>query len=142
MVGSGQDKSQRIFARTLMINPPSNPGRGSGQDILMAMNGIGIVLHAKSNGMKRICGWVEIRSQTSALTVVATTEVLQMTDREKAIGTAHTGVNMLEGEKFNEFYKYLEELYGRPVYTHEIPFLDIQEKSKEDFIALCRGDSE
>ena len=31
---------------------------------------------------------------------------------------------------------------GRPVYTHEIPFLDIQEKSKEDFIALCRGDSE
>lgn len=65
-----------------------------------------------------------------------------MTDREKAIVTAHTGINMLEGEKFNEFYKYLEELYGRPVYTLEIPFLDIQEKSKEDFIALCRGDSE
>lgn len=65
-----------------------------------------------------------------------------MTDKEKAIVTAHTGVNMLEGEKFNEFYKYLEELYGRPVYTHEIPFLDIQEKSKEDFIALCRGDSD
>lgn len=63
-----------------------------------------------------------------------------MTDREKAIVTAYTGVNMLEGEKFNEFYKYLEELYGRPVYTHEIPFLDIQEKSKEDFIALCRGE--
>lgn len=63
-----------------------------------------------------------------------------MTDREKAIVTAHTGVNMLEGEKFNEFYNYLEELYGRPVYTHEIPFLDIKEKSKEDFIALCRGE--
>ena len=63
-----------------------------------------------------------------------------MTDREKAIVTAYTGVNMFEGEKFNEFYKYLEELYGRPVYTHEILFLDIQEKSKEDFIALCRGD--
>ena len=49
---------------------------------------------------------------------------------------------LFEGEKFNEFYKYLETPYGRPVYTHEIPFLDIQEKSKEDFIALCKGDSD
>ena len=65
-----------------------------------------------------------------------------MTDREKVIVTAYTGFNMLNGEKFDEFYKYLEELYGRPVYTHEIPFLDIQEKSKEDFIALCRGGSD
>lgn len=64
-----------------------------------------------------------------------------MTDREKAIVTAYTGVNMLEGEKFNEFYKYLEEIYGRPVYTHEIPFLEIQEKSKDDFIAMCRSES-
>lgn len=65
-----------------------------------------------------------------------------MTIREKVIVTAYTGISMLEGEELNELYKYLEELYGRPVYTHEIPFLDIQEKSKEDFIALCRGDSE
>lgn len=61
-----------------------------------------------------------------------------MTDREKAIVTAYTGINMLEGERFNEFYKYLEELYGRPVYTHEIPFLGLQEKSKDDFIKLCK----
>ena len=65
-----------------------------------------------------------------------------MTDREKAIVTAYTGVNMLEGDSFNELYKYLEELYGRHVYTHEIPFLDIQEKSKEDFITLCRGEED
>ena len=62
-----------------------------------------------------------------------------MTDREKAIVTAYTGINMLEGEKFDEFYKYLRELYGRPVYTHEILFLDIREKAKKDFIALCRS---
>lgn len=62
-----------------------------------------------------------------------------MTDREKAIVTAYTGVNMLEGEKLDELYKYLKELYGRPVYTHEIPFLDIREKAKEDFIALCKN---
>ena len=56
-------------------------GRGSGQDILMVMSGIGIVLHAKSNGMKRICGWVEIRSQTSALTADAVwKKVIQMKD--------------------------------------------------------------
>lgn len=61
-----------------------------------------------------------------------------MTDREKAIITAYTGINMLEGERFNEFYKYLEELYGRPVYTHEIPFLDVKEKSEDDFFKLCR----
>ena len=62
-----------------------------------------------------------------------------MTDREKAIVTAYTGINMLEGEKFDEFYKYLNELYKRPVYTHEIPFLDVREKSKKDFIALCKS---
>ena len=61
-----------------------------------------------------------------------------MTDREKAIVTAYTGINMLEGERFNEFYKYLEELYGRPVYTHEILFLDVKEKSEDDFLKLCR----
>ena len=62
-----------------------------------------------------------------------------MTEREKAIVTAYTGINMLEGEKFDEFYKYLNELYGRPIYTHEISFLDIREKAKEDFIALCKN---
>lgn len=63
-----------------------------------------------------------------------------MTDREKAIVTAYTGINMLEGERFNVFYKYLEELYGRPVYTHEIPFLDMKEKSEDDFLKLCRDE--
>lgn len=62
-----------------------------------------------------------------------------MTDREKAIVTAYTGINMFEGEKIDEFYKYLNELYGRPIYTHEIQYLDIRERAKEDFIALCRN---
>ena len=61
-----------------------------------------------------------------------------MTDREKAIVMAYTGICMLSGERIIEFYKYLEELYGRPVYTHEIVSLDIQEKSKGDFIKLCK----
>ena len=60
-----------------------------------------------------------------------------MTDREKAIVMAYTGVTMLEGEKLNEFYHYLAELYGRPVYTHELIALDIEHESKPDFLKLC-----
>lgn len=61
-----------------------------------------------------------------------------MTDREKAIVMAHTGICMLEGEKMGVFYQYLNELYGRPVYTHEWVTLDIKEKSKPDFLQLCK----
>ena len=61
-----------------------------------------------------------------------------MTDREKAIVMAHTGICMLEGEKLGVFYQYLNELYGRPVYTHEWVTLDIKEKSKPDFLQLCK----
>ena len=60
-----------------------------------------------------------------------------MTDREKAIVMAYTGIAMLKGDKLDEFYDYLEELYGRPVYTHELVELDITEKAKPDFIKLC-----
>ncbi len=60
-----------------------------------------------------------------------------MTDREKAIIMAYTGISMLSGDKIDEFYKYLSELYGRPVYTHEIITLDIEHKSKPDFLKLC-----
>ena len=61
-----------------------------------------------------------------------------MTDREKAIVMAHTGVCMLAGAKISVFYQYLYELYGRPVYTHEFVTLDIKEKSKPDFLQLCK----
>ena len=61
-----------------------------------------------------------------------------MTDREKAIVMAYTGIAMLVGDKIDEFYKYLAELYGRPVYTHELVNLDIASKAKADFIKLCQ----
>lgn len=63
-----------------------------------------------------------------------------MNDRERAIVMAYTGVCMLAGNKLNEFYKYLAELYGRPVYTHEIAKLDISERARKDFIALCEDE--
>lgn len=62
-----------------------------------------------------------------------------MTDREKAIVMAYTGICMLAGDKFQIYHKYIEDIMGRPVWTHEIGSLadEIKEKSKADFIALC-----
>lgn len=64
-----------------------------------------------------------------------------MTDRERAIIMAYTGVCMLTGDKLEIFYKYIEELLGYPIYTHELADSKLWEKikikSKEDFISLC-----
>lgn len=67
-----------------------------------------------------------------------------MTDKEKAIVMAYTGACMLAEDKFQIFHKYVEELMGRPVYTHELGFLadEIKEKAKEDFIRLCKSEED
>lgn len=64
-----------------------------------------------------------------------------MTDKEKAIIMAYTGVVMLKGDKIQIFYKYVEKIMGRPILTHEMARLatKIKEKSKDDFMALCKG---
>lgn len=65
-----------------------------------------------------------------------------MTDKEKAIVSAYTGVAMLTGDKFSIFHKYIEDILQRPVFTHELANLqvweEIKEKSKADFIKLCK----
>lgn len=65
-----------------------------------------------------------------------------MTDREKAIVMANTGITMLKGDKFNIFHEYIEQILGRPVWTHELGdeavWNEIKEKSKDDFIEICR----
>lgn len=67
-----------------------------------------------------------------------------MTDKEKAIVMAYTGVTMLTGDKFQIFHKYVEEIMGRPVQTIEMGFIanEIKEKSKDDFMALCAEEGE
>ena len=63
-----------------------------------------------------------------------------MTKRECAIVMAHTGICMLTGNDFDIYHKYIEEIMGRPVWTHEIGFLEneIKAASRDDFIRLCR----
>ena len=69
-----------------------------------------------------------------------------MTDREKAIVMAYTGVCMLNGDKFDIFHKYVEDLMGRPVWTHEFGFGlfsdALKKKAERDFIALCEDNSD
>ena len=64
-----------------------------------------------------------------------------MTQREKAIVMAYTGTVMLSGDGLYEFYAYIAEKLGRPVYTHELLslFEEIKDASKDDFIALCEA---
>ena len=68
-----------------------------------------------------------------------------MTDKEKAIVMAYTGIVMLTGDKFGIFHKYVEDIMGRPVYSHEMAIKavdeEIKEKAKADFIALCKDES-
>lgn len=67
-----------------------------------------------------------------------------MTDHERAIITAYTGITMLAGDKFQIFHKYIEDILGRPVFTHELAdpavWEEIKEKSKKDFLELCSGE--
>lgn len=69
-----------------------------------------------------------------------------MTLRERVIVETYTGICMTSPEERNEVYKYMAQIMGRPVFTHELADRSIQEqlqeKSKPDFIALCAGDEQ
>ncbi|MBR2561428.1 MAG: hypothetical protein IKF59_04395 [Lachnospiraceae bacterium] len=67
-----------------------------------------------------------------------------MTKREAAIIMAFTGDVMLVGKDLGLYYRYLEELFGRPVQTIEIPVLTdkIRELAMPDFIDLCKNAKE
>jgi len=60
-----------------------------------------------------------------------------MTKREAAILGAYTGY--LVGY-FPDMHKYIEEIMGRPVFTHELASeeieKEIQEKSRKDFMNI------
>ena len=61
-----------------------------------------------------------------------------MTDRERLVVSAYTGVLMCD---FAKFQSYVEELLGRPVFTHEMGLPNTWEEIKKnchaELIALC-----
>ena len=54
---------------------------------------------------------------------------------DAAVVAAHTGILM---GRFDDYHKYIEDLMGRPVWTHEIPALEheLKERSLDDWIEL------
>lgn len=62
-----------------------------------------------------------------------------MTRREAAIVSAYTGY--LVGE-FSDLHVYINEILGRPVFTHQLPDVkdEIIEKSRADFVAITVTD--
>lgn len=45
-----------------------------------------------------------------------------MTKREGAVLSAYTGILLCES--FDDVHGYITEIMGRPVFTHELPFLE------------------
>lgn len=66
-----------------------------------------------------------------------------MTKQEKIIVSAYTGCLMCD---FMEVHRYIEQKLGRPLWTHELAYPELQneisEKCREDFLALCECDGE
>ena len=58
-----------------------------------------------------------------------------MTRREATIVSAYTGYFI---GNLDDLYKYLSELVGRPIYTHEIPVVldEYHSRIQQDFVAL------
>lgn len=60
-----------------------------------------------------------------------------MTKREAAIVAAYTGTSL---GSFSDMHEYIEEIMGRPVFTHELAskmvMEEIHQKSRADFVAI------
>lgn len=69
-----------------------------------------------------------------------------MTDREKIVVSAHTGVVMLPEDKVFMLFDYFEELLGRRITIYDLQFKEIsdqiKEKSKAEFLEICRREGE
>ena len=65
-----------------------------------------------------------------------------MTLKERVIVEAYTGYCMTTGDERNELYKYIADVMGRPVFSHELAdeeiISELRDRVKLDFISLCK----
>lgn len=65
-----------------------------------------------------------------------------MTLKERVIVEAYTGYCMTTGDERNEFYKYIADVMGRPIFSHELAdeeiVSELRDRVKLDFINLCK----
>jgi hypothetical protein len=63
-----------------------------------------------------------------------------MTQEEKLVVSAYTGILMTN---FSEFHEYCEKIMGRPIWSHEFASenfnKELKEKVKNNFIKLCEN---
>ena len=61
-----------------------------------------------------------------------------MTQEERLVVSAYTGILMTD---FSKFHEYCEKIMGRPIWTHEFANesfnKELKEKVKNNFIKLC-----
>lgn len=66
-----------------------------------------------------------------------------MTLKERVIVEAYTGYCMTTGNERNELYKYIADVMGRPVFSHELAdeeiISELHDRVKADFISLCKA---
>lgn len=64
-----------------------------------------------------------------------------MTKREGAVLSAYTGILLCES--FDDVHGYITEIMGRPVFTHELPFLEkeIKKRSEAEFKEIIKNRS-
>ena len=69
-----------------------------------------------------------------------------MTDREKIVVSAHTGVVMLPEDKVFMLFDYFDELLGRRITIYDLQFKEvsdqIKERSKPEFLEICRREAD
>lgn len=66
-----------------------------------------------------------------------------MTKHEAAVVMAYTGIAMCCGDNWGVYHKYVQNIMGRPVWTHEMASEkvaeQIKELSKPDFLEICKN---
>ena len=54
------------------------------------------------------------------------------------MSVSYTHLDVYKRQEFSDLHAYTEEVMGRPIFTHEFPYIaeELKEKSKKDFTSI------